>query len=758
MLLGSKKVLKEYFGYDSFKDGQLEIIQNILSKRDTLGIMPTGAGKSICYQVPALLFDHLTIVISPLISLMKDQVDALVQAGVPCGFINSSLEPIEVDYIMMRAELGEYKLLYIAPERLQNDRFLSLLNNINVSMIAVDEAHCVSQWGHDFRPSYKYISEVIDGFANRPVVSAFTATATEHVKKDIISLLKLNDPYVAITGFDRPNLYFEVQTIPKADKFITAANFVNNHIKQSGIIYCNTRNDVESVTERLVAAGISAAPYHAGLSSVERSKNQEDFIYDRTDVIVATNAFGMGIDKPNVRYVLHYGMPKSIEAYYQEAGRAGRDGEPAECILLFCADDVRVNKFLIMNSEVEDDGHHQKEHLQKLQQMTGYCYTDTCLRKHLLIYFGDRAMSECGNCSNCKNDSKLVDITIECQKILSCIKRMNENFGAMMVCQVLIGSKSKKVKQFGFNKLSTYGIMNEYNSGQIKDMIMYLVSRDYLSQTNEQYPLLKLNLNSYKILKGNIKVHQKEAVRSKKASTGSSSISNVSTVISNTANVYNKSLFAELEDKRNQIAAEKNLPPYIILNDVSLKEMAGRFPKTDDEFLQIRGIGQSKLEQYGETFMEIIRKYTIEAIPKNLLNLNKTKKSQESQKPKASQKPKQPRKLQKTNTRFISYNFYCEGKSIEEIAIEREVTVMTIENHLVDCMLMGLKVDGLVQHEFSDEIVKVIDDVGTAMLKPIKERLPDEVTYATIKYYVGMYQKNDSDDESPSERETATLL
>ena len=722
MLPKAKSILKQYFGYDDFKMGQAQIIENILSSNDVLGIMPTGAGKSICYQIPAIIFPNTTLVVSPLISLMKDQVDTLIQSGVSCGFINSSLDPLELDLVMRKARMGEYKLLYIAPERLQNEGFLRFLQDVVISMVAIDEAHCVSQWGHDFRPSYKYISSVIKTLTTRPVVTAFTATATEQVKHDIINLLDLQNPYIATTGFDRPNLFFEIRPMIKAEKYATIMGYIQTHSDQSGIIYCNTRKDVESVASALVDDGIDATYYHAGLSNYARDTAQEDFIYGRKKIIVATNAFGMGIDKPDVRFVIHHGMPKSIESYYQEAGRAGRDGQPADCIMLFSADDIRVNRFLIMNTESEDD-EHKKDHMEKLQQIVNYCYTDRCLRGYLLNYFGEKTDSNCNNCSNCSDMEKIkfTDITTEAQKILSCIKRMNESYGAGLVCSVLRGSKSRKVHEFGFEKLSTYGIMSEYKTANIKGIITYLVAQDYLTQTQQQYSILKLNLNSYKILKGNLKVMKKEPIEVKK-----------SFQVRSDAYKYDQSLFNALVGKRNELATKQNLPAYIILNDMSLKEMSNELPVTDEEFLKIHGIGQHKLEHYGEIFMGIIRKYC-EDNPEKIKNKSVTK-------------PKKTRsgsgsKDSKPNTRIITYEMFMEGNSLADIAAKREVAVSTVENHLVDCKLMGYRVDGIVQEDQEQVVLNVIDEFGTERLRTIKENLPTDVTYATIKYYVGLHSK-----------------
>ncbi|MDF2949933.1 MAG: ATP-dependent helicase RecQ, partial [Sedimentibacter sp.] len=460
------KLLKKYYGYDSFRKGQSEIIENIMSHRDVLAIMPTGGGKSLCYQIPSMLMEGTTIVISPLISLMKDQVDTLQQMGVPSAFINSSLSMSELRQIIYEANQNKYKLLYVAPERLESENFIELLRNIKISMIAVDEAHCVSQWGHDFRPSYLKIKKLREICEDNPVVSAFTATATPEVKRDIINLMGLNDHYEIITGFDRANLKFEVERTNKKYPFVL--NYVEKHKGKTGIIYCLTRKLTDEVCARLKGAGYKAVKYHAGLSDLERSKNQDDFLYDNADIMVATNAFGMGIDKLDIRYVIHYNMPKNIESYYQEAGRAGRDGEPSDCILLFSPQDIVMNNFLIDNS-LSDNVSKTNEYA-KLRDMTNYCNTDKCLRRNLINYFDSTYdVDNCHNCGNCLSEIESNDITIEAQKILSCMYRMGERFGSNVVIDVLKGSQNQRIKSLNFHKLSTYGLMKDYDKDVLKE-------------------------------------------------------------------------------------------------------------------------------------------------------------------------------------------------------------------------------------------------------------------------------------------------
>ena len=481
-------VLKDYFGHDSFRDGQEQIVDALLDGRDALCIMPTGAGKSMCYQIPALLFDGVTIVVSPLISLMKDQVGSLVQSGVPAAYINSSLSYPQFLRVLSNVEHGKYKIIYVAPERLLTDGFLDTCKKIKISMVAVDEAHCVSQWGQDFRPSYLKIISFVESLANRPIVGAFTATATNDVKEDIKTILRLENPFEITTGFDRPNLFFGViKSSSKDEKLI---DLIRERGDRSGIVYCATRKNVESVCELLCDNGFSAARYHAGLDEYERRKNQEDFVFDRKNIMVATNAFGMGIDKSNVTYVIHYNMPKNIESYYQEAGRAGRDGGEADCILLYSPKDVRLNRFMIENSEgndeltIEENEQIRERDFERLKYMTFYSTTNDCLRGFILRYFGGEKKAYCGKCSNCLSVHKLVDVTIDAQKIMSCIARTGQRYGKTVICDVLKGSKSEKILKAELNNQPTYGIMKEVTARHIFGTIDFLAEKEYISSDN----------------------------------------------------------------------------------------------------------------------------------------------------------------------------------------------------------------------------------------------------------------------------------
>ncbi len=611
MILEKHEVLKKHFGHREFREGQEEIINQILSGRDVLGIMPTGAGKSICYQVPALMMGGITLVISPLISLMQDQVISLRESGINAAYINSSLSAPEYFRTMDRAANSEYKIIYVAPERLSADDFLRLSENVQISMVTVDEAHCVSQWGQDFRPSYLKISEFMEKLAYRPVLSAFTATATKEVREDISLILRQNNPYVVTTGFDRKNLRFAVERPKKKDD--TLIKLLKAYNGRSGIVYCSTRKNVEEVCDFLIEKGYSATRYHAGLSDEERGMNQDDFIYDRKTVMVATNAFGMGIDKSNVSFVIHYNMPKNLESYYQEAGRAGRDGEPAECTLLYSGADVKLNQFLIEkgNDTNEDFTEEMKESVrekdrERLRLMTFYCTTNECLREYMLRYFGEKTSSFCGNCSNCNSNFETVDVTTESQKIVSCVYRVAQrkrSFGRVTIIDILHGSKSSKIISQGLDTLSTYGIMSDVPVHRIRMIMDYLIEKSFLAQTDDEYSVVKLTAESADILKGNQKVSMKlpkEMRRS--AEKGKASYSSPEYDI-------NDKLFSELRVLRNQLAMEARVPAYIVFADAALRDMCRKMPVNRDEFLNVSGVGEAKAEKYSKQFTELIQRY-----------------------------------------------------------------------------------------------------------------------------------------------------
>lgn len=596
-----EKVLKKYFGHKKFRDGQSEIIDNILEGNDILGIMPTGAGKSMCYQVPALMMDGITIVISPLISLMIDQVNSLVQSGVAAAYINSSLTLAQQNKVVSNIYKGMYKIIYVAPERLELAGFIRVAQTVKISMITIDEAHCVSQWGHDFRPGYLKIEEFIKKLSYRPIIAAFTATATDDVREDIIRILKLNNPYVKVTGFNRENLYFEVQR-PK-DKFTALCDILDSHKNQSAIVYCSTRKTVEEVCERLNDNGYDATRYHAGLDDDERQKNQDDFIYDRYEIMVATNAFGMGIDKSNVYLVVHYNMPKNIESYYQEAGRAGRDGGEADCILLYSPKDVRLNRFMIENSEgneeltIEENEQIRERDFERLKYMTFYSTTNDCLRGFILRYFGGDKKAYCGKCSNCLSVHKLVDVTIDAQKIMSCIARTGQRYGKTVICDVLKGSKGEKILKAELNNQSTYGIMKEVTARHIFGTIDFLAEKEYISADNET-EVLKLLPKSRDVLFGRERLVMKKVENSEKV------------VKTHRPEVpVNSELLDALKALRKSIASKKSVPAYVIFTDATLIDMCKKCPETPDEMLEVSGVGRTKLEKFGKQFLEEIAKF-----------------------------------------------------------------------------------------------------------------------------------------------------
>ena len=596
-------VLHKYYGYTSFRKGQENIITSIINKEDVLAIMPTGGGKSICYQVPALCLDGITIVISPLISLMKDQVDALKTMGVKARLINSSLSNSEYSEVLEEIENDECKIIYIAPERLDSMEFVNIIRGKNISQVAIDEAHCVSQWGHDFRVSYKKIPYFINRLDKRPIVTAFTATASNEVREDIINILDLHNPAVYITGFDRENLSINIVKSSSKNKY--TLDYVENHKNESGIIYASTRKEVETIYEGLLKRNYSVAKYHAGLSNEARKEYQENFINDDIKIMVATNAFGMGIDKPNIRWVLHYNMPQSIENYYQEIGRAGRDGEDSECVLLFSPGDVHTQKYLV---EVGIENPERKRvQYKKLQQMVDLVYSNTCYRKNILNYFGETFLEDCNNCSNCLNEGEVVDKTLDAQKVISCIARMKRSFGATMIIDVLRGSKNKKVLDLGFDTLTTYGIMKNYSNEDLKTFINTLVSHGFLDVVENigprgSFPTIKLNEQSLKVIREEIKVEFKEDKVTK-------------------SRYVENELYEMLVSLRSEIAKEEGIAPYMVFGDATLKNMASVYATNKEEMLNISGVGQIKYEKYGKRFEDIIEKYIEEKnIDKSKLN------------------------------------------------------------------------------------------------------------------------------------------
>jgi len=588
MIEQGKRVLKRYYGYENFRKEQEEIVTSILEKRNTLGVLPTGGGKSICYQVPALVFGGMTLVISPLISLMKDQVDNLRILGIPSAYLNSSLSKDEYKRLYYDISRGRINILYVSPERLQNEGFVKLIQRSKLNVVAVDEAHCISQWGHDFRKSYLKIPEFLRKIGKEPQIVALTATATSKVREDIIDKLEMGYPKVFVAGFDRSNLSFEVIKGEDPEEYII--DYLDKNRKQAGIIYASTRKEVDHLYSYLKIKSFSVGKYHAGMDEKEKKENQEKFIKDDIRIMIATNAFGMGIDKSNVRFVIHRNIPKDIESYYQEAGRGGRDGLNAECILLYNPEDVALQEYLIDNNK-EINSEHKREKFKKLEAMINFCESNSCYREYFLKYFGDkRIKSYCGFCGNCMNKKGVIDLTIDAQKILSCIGRLKGGFGSRAVIKILVGEESEKIKRKGFTELSTFGLMKDYTKEKLEEFINYLISESYIDQTAGSYPVLKLNKRSYQVLKSKSKItrHENERV---------------------TFDYFEDPLFEDLNKLRKEIAEREDIAPYIVFSDVTLIELAERKPRNRWEMLKIQGVGNQKFENYGEVFLKLIEKY-----------------------------------------------------------------------------------------------------------------------------------------------------
>ena len=594
-------VLQQYFGYTSFRPGQDAVIRSLLAGRDSLAIMPTGAGKSLCFQIPALLMDGVTVVISPLLSLMKDQVDALAAQHVAATYINSLCTFAELQERFRLLRQGRVKLVYVSPERLQNEFFTNFMRTVPVAMVVVDEAHCVSQWGHDFRPGYRLIKDWIASLPVRPVVGAFTATATEHVKNDMLTLLGLGRPEIFIGGFDRPNLYFRVVQTPHKTDFVLS--YLAAHKEDSGIIYTATRKETDKVYTALMKAGVKAGRYHAGLTDEERQRAQENFTYDRVQVMVATNAFGMGIDKSNVRFVIHYRMPKNMESYYQEAGRAGRDGAPGECILLFSRGDIMVQRFLIEVSV--QDPVLQANELKLMNRMVAYCENKGCLRRNILSYFGETpAWSRCDTCGNCDAETIEEDITQEIRLICMCVDELKGRFGQTLVGNILKGSRTAKVRQYGFERNAAFGMLGDYSAAAVGTLLREAVTAGYLEQSAGKYPVLSLTAAGRTMLGG---TGGRTVTRTRTVGTELPVVQPRQKTAPKEYDERLRPVFTKLQKLRYQMAQKDHIPPFVIFSDVTLWEMAAHMPATLDEMRAVKGVGEFKLHKYGPAFLRALK-------------------------------------------------------------------------------------------------------------------------------------------------------
>ena len=602
-----KEALKAVFGYDSFRQGQESVINAVLDGRDILAVMPTGAGKSLCYQVPAMLLSGITLVISPLISLMQDQVKALNEAGVDAAFINSSLSEKEMHDTFKNASKGQYKIIYVAPERLMSEGFVRLAKGVEISMITVDEAHCISQWGQDFRPSYMDIAEFVNILDKRPIISAFTATATQNVREDIICSLGLTNPYFLVTGFDRENLFFQVDKPQSKDRFIL--DYLDRHKGESGIIYCATRKNVDSLYTLLKKRNVSVAKYHAGMSIEERKQMQDDFVFDYTSIVIATNAFGMGIDKSNVRFVIHYNMPSSMENYYQEAGRAGRDGLNSECILLFSPQDIIINRFLLEHKDFSDidpiDAMTIRERdIKRLQIMEGYCYTTECLRNYILKYFGEDPKKPCDDCGNCLRQFETLDMTDEAKKIINCIYESRGRYGKNIIMDTVLGAKTARLTEIGATEYKSYGVLESSNKNLLRRLIEELLLEGYIA--TGEYQVLKLGDIS-RLKNTETKVLVKITDEDKMAKRKEKPKKNKKGMDSLTSAGFK--LFDKLKELRLEIARAEKIPPYIVFNDKTLIDMCAKMPTTKSDMLNVSGVGENKYGKYGERFIAVIKEY-----------------------------------------------------------------------------------------------------------------------------------------------------